>query len=70
MSRALELCFQLKQYDVLYQIADNLTESTSPVMIARVSSLLHYEMTVHHSLVGFTFYTLFTLNNNSTHFDD
>ena len=37
MSRALELCFQLKQYDVLYQIADDLTESTNPEMITRVS---------------------------------
>ena len=37
MSRALELCFQLKQYDVLYQIAEDLTESTTPAMIARVS---------------------------------
>ena len=37
MSRALELCFQLKQYDALYQIADDLSESTSPAMITRVS---------------------------------
>jgi intraflagellar transport protein 140 len=50
MSRALELCFQLKQYDVLYQIADDLTESTSPVMIARVAEFLsgngHHERAV------------------------
>lgn len=36
MSRALELCFLLKQYDVLYQIADDLTQDTSPEMITRV----------------------------------
>ena len=36
MSRALELCFQLKQYDVLHQIADDLTEATNPAMITRV----------------------------------
>lgn len=44
MSRALELCFLLKQYDILYQIADDLTQDTSPEMITRVC----YTHTVGH----------------------
>lgn len=36
VSRALELCFQLKQYDVLDQISEDLNEDTNPDTITRV----------------------------------
>ena len=36
MSRALELCFQLKQYDALHQIAEDLSQDTGSEMITRV----------------------------------
>ena len=38
MSHALELCFQLRQYDVLHQIADDLSQDTNPEMINRVTN--------------------------------
>ena len=41
MSRALELCFQLKQYEALHEMADDLSQSTSPEMVTRVSTYYH-----------------------------
>ena len=65
MSRALELCFQLKQYDALYQIAEDLSQSTSPEMVTRVCNkyiLVHtfrpcgvVHMRTH--LISFVIYT-------------
>uniref|UniRef100_A0A1X7VEQ4 Uncharacterized protein n=1 Tax=Amphimedon queenslandica TaxID=400682 RepID=A0A1X7VEQ4_AMPQE len=37
LSKALELCFQYRQYEVLQQIAEELTESTNPETVRRVA---------------------------------
>ena len=40
VSKALELCFQHKQYTILQQIAEDLTEESSPEMVERVAGYL------------------------------
>lgn len=38
LSKALELCFQHRQFDVLQQIAEELDEAASPEVISMVAS--------------------------------
>ena len=37
LSKALELCFQYRQYDILQQISEELSEGTNPETVRRVA---------------------------------